>query len=401
MTNPDPIAVPLAGCSADDPAPAARALTRARWATRALFAALGVLAGAWGAHIPSVQAAYALDAAMLSTVLLAAASGAVLSLFFAGRVIGRIGVRRAALLSGLVMAAMLALALNWPGLALLLPAMVVFGAAMSLFDVAINAEGTALESLSRRAVMSSLHGMFSVGGMAGAALSSALLRAEVAPPLQLAGVGVLVMAMVGGVSRGMLEAHPHDDAEPMAHFAWPRGLLLVIGLLIFAGMTAEGVMYDWCVLYLKQEVHMPQDRAALGYAVFSAAMALARFGADSLRARYPERWLLFGGALLAALAMAVVLWSGHPGVSLVGYALVGAGLAPVVPILFNAATRVPGTSRAAAIASVSSIGYAGFMIGPPLIGAIAQAASLTAAMSVVVASAALLALGARFVLPKG
>ena len=112
----------------------------------------------------------------------------------------------------------------------------------------------------------------------------------------------------------------------------------------------------------------------MGYAAFTAAMAVARFGGDALRARYSERNLLRASAGLSAVAMAVVLASGNAVVSIVGYALVGAGLAPVVPILFNAATRVPGTSRAAAIAAVSSIGYAGFMIGPPLIGGLAQAA---------------------------
>jgi MFS family permease len=135
--------------------------------------------------------------------------------------------------------------------------------------------------------------------------------------------------------------------------------------------------------------------AAMGYAAFAGAMALARFGGDALRARYPERWLLCGGGALAALSMAALLVSGSPALSIVGYALIGAGLAPVVPILFNAATRVPGTSRAAAIAAVSSIGYAGFMVGPPLIGGIAQSVSLTAAMFVVVAAAAWLAVGSR------
>ena len=172
-------------------------------------------------------------------------------------------------------------------------------------------------------------------------------------------------------------------------------MLLVIGLMIFAGMSAEGVMYDWCVLYLKQEVHLSQDVAAMGYAAFTAAMAVARFGGDALRARYSEQDLLRASAGLSAAAMAVVLASGNAVVSIVGYALVGAGLAPVVPILFNAATRVPGTSRAAAIAAVSSIGYSGFMIGPPLIGGLAQAFSLTAAMWVVVLASALLAIGAR------
>ena len=176
--------------------------------------------------------------------------------------------------------------------------------------------------------------------------------------------------------------------------------MLIIGLLIFAGMTAEGVMYDWSVLYLKQDVGMPQAQAALGYATFSAAMALSRFGGDLLRSRYSEQALLRFGASMAAVAMAVVLLSANAWVAFVGFALVGAGLAPVAPILFNAATRVPGVSRAAAIASVTSIGYSGFMIGPPLIGSIATATSLTVALGVVVLASGLLAYGARFVPQK-
>lgn len=153
-------------------------------------------------------------------------------------------------------------------------------------------------------------------------------------------------------------------------------------------------MYDWSVLYLKQEIGMPQAQAALGYASFSAAMALTRFGGDALRARFDERALLRAGGLLAAVSMLAVLLVGNAMLALVGYALVGAGLAIAVPVLFNAATRVPGVSRAAAIAAVSSIGYAGFMLGPPLIGGIAHGASLTAALGVLVVAAGLLAVGA-------
>lgn len=374
----------------------ARTLSNAVWATRAQFAALGMLGGAWGVHIPSVKTRYALGEAMLSSVLLAAAIGAVISLFAAGRLIGRVGVRSACTLAAAVMGGMLALVLVWGSLWLLLPAMLLFGMAMSLFDVAINTEGTALESLSGRTVMSNLHAMFSVGAMAGAAITGALLRAQVDPRVQLAALGVATAVVAALAARRMLQAHPAPaDGEPQQHFAWPRGLLLVIGLMIFAGMSAEGVMYDWCVLYLQQELQLRQDMAAMGYAAFTAAMALARFGGDALRARYSERNLLRASAGLSAVAMAVVLLSGDAAASIVGYALVGAGLAPVVPILFNAATRVPGTSRAAAIAAVSSIGYLGFMIGPPLIGGLAQALSLTAAMWVVVLAAALLAIGAR------
>jgi len=199
----------------------------------------------------------------------------------------------------------------------------------------------------------------------------------------------------------MLRTHPGAAADdPAAHFVWPRGLLLIVGLLIFAGMTAEGVMYDWSVLYLHQDVGMSQAWAAAGYAVFSAAMALSRFAGDALRTRYSEQALLRFGATLAAAAMTVVLLTAVPWIALVGFALVGAGLAPVAPILFNAATRVPGVTRAAAIASVTSIGYSGFMIGPPLIGSIATLASLPLALAVVAVAAGALAYGARFV-PEG
>ena len=377
------------------------ALSRARWATRLQFMALGTLGGTWGAHIPSLKARYAISEATLSMVLLSAAIGAVLSLFVAGHVVGRLGARKSAALAALVMSLMLGLVLEFSNVVALLPAMLLFGASMSLFDVAINTEGSELESLTGRAIMSNLHGMFSVGGMTGAALASYMLGAAVPPRLQLFGVCAAVAVAAIIASRGMLETHAAGAEEgERSHFAWPRGLLLIIGLLIFAGMTAEGVMYDWCVLYLKQDVGMPQAQAALGYAAFSAAMALSRFGGDYLRARYSEQVLLRFGASLAAVAMAVVLLPANAWVALIGFALVGAGLAPVAPILFNAATRVPGVSRAAAIAAVTSIGYSGFMVGPPLIGSIATAASLTLALGAVVLASALLAYGARYVPQK-
>jgi len=390
IANALPLAVP--------DTPTLCALARTRWATRLQFLVLGVIVGTWGAHIPSVKARYALSEATLSLVLLAVAVGTVLALLFAGRIVGRLGARKTSALSAMSMSILLGVALEFPSVGLLLPGMVAFGASMSLFDVAINTEGSELESLGGRAIMSNLHGMFSVGGMAGAALTAGLLTLGVAPGSQLFGICGAIAIVAFVASRHMLDTHAGsgDDAGN-AHFAWPRGLLLVIGILIFAGMTAEGVMYDWSVLYLKQDVDMPQALAALGYATFCAAMALSRFGGDALRTRYAEEAVLRLGATVSACAMAVVLISANPVVAFVGFALVGAGLAPAAPILFNAATRVPGVSRAAAIASVTSIGYSGFMIGPPLIGSIATATSLTVALGVVVLAAGLLAYGARFV----
>jgi fucose permease len=377
------------------------ALRRSRAATRVQFLVLGVLIGAWGAHIPSIKAHHGLSEGSLSAVLLAAAVGAVSSLFTAGRVMAALGARRTAAGAAVLGGGLLGSVLAFQGLpmTLLLLQVVALGACMCLFDVALNTEGTTLERLGGRPVMSHLHGMFSVGGMLGAGAVAALLGVGIAPGVQLWSLGLGVALVAVWAARGMLQEEgratagtPQSSAQ--AHFVWPRGQLLVIGLLILAGMTAEGAMYDWCVLYLQQELGQPQAQAALGYAVFSASMAASRFAGDALRARYDERTLLRCGAGLAAGAMAVVLLSAHPVVAWVGFALVGAGLAPVAPILFSAATRVPGVSPAAAIASVTSVGYSGFMLGPPLIGALATASSLTWALGVVVLAAALLALGA-------
>jgi len=383
------------------------ALRRSRAATRVQFLVLGVLIGAWGAHIPSIKAHHGLSEGSLSAVLLAAAVGAVSSLFTAGRVMAALGARRTAAGAAVLGGGLLGSVLAFQGLpmSLLLLQVVALGACMCLFDVALNTEGTTLERLGGRPVMSHLHGMFSVGGMLGAGAVAALLGVGIAPGVQLWSLGLGVALVAVWAARGMLQEEgratagtPQSSAQ--AHFVWPRGQLLVIGLLILAGMTAEGAMYDWCVLYLQQELGQPQSQAALGYAVFSASMAASRFAGDALRARYDERTLLRCGAGLAAGAMAVVLLSAHPVVAWVGFALVGAGLAPVAPILFSAATRVPGVSPAAAIASVTSVGYSGFMLGPPLIGALATASSLTWALGVVVLAAALLAGGAGKVAPK-
>lgn len=369
-------------------------VSRARWATRAQFANLGLIIGSWGVHIPSVKSRYALDERSLSLALLSMSVGSLLTLAIAGRVVGRLGARNTTVLAGWGFCLALTLSLLLPGLWALLPLMVLFGASESVFDVAINAEGTTLETLSGRAVMSGFHGMFSLGAMGGSALTAALLRLGVAAPVQLGCIAATVAVSILVSSRGMLETHP-SSGDAQAHFAWPKGTLLLIGMLICFGMLAEGVMYNWSVLYVNQELHSPQERAALAYVAFAGATAAMRFAGDAVRARVSERVMLIAGPALAALAMLLVLLIARPWVAMVGFAIVGMGLATIVPILYNAATRVPGVSRAAAIASVSSIGYVGFMIGPPIIGAVAHATTLTIGMGTLIVACAILIVGAR------
>ncbi|MEO5771858.1 MAG: MFS transporter [Burkholderiaceae bacterium] len=373
-------------------------LQLARWATRLQFLLFGFIVGVWGVHIPSVKAQYALDEGALSLVLWALATGSVLCLTQAARIVAGLGARVAALTASVLMCASLAAALVSDVFAALVGTVLVFGAACALFDVAINAEGSQLEAASGKKVMSGFHGMFSLGGMLGAAAGALALRAQVPPPLQLASAAAFAAALAVAASAGMLARDGRSDAaEP--RWRVPRGVLAQLGLLASVALMAEGAMVDWSVLYLQQEMAASPALAALGFASFSGAMAAARFGGDGLRSRIEGRRLLVGSGLVAAGAMTLLLAARDPWIALFALAGVGAGLANVVPILFSAASRVPDVAPAEGIAAVSSLGYLGMVAGPLLIGGIAEASSLGVGLGAVVLAALVLAAGARRLTP--
>ena len=370
-----------------------------RWASRAQFFASGFIFATWGVHVPTVKAHYAIDEAQLGLAMLAAGAGAMVGLTSAGRWIGRHGPRRMAALCGCVYALLIAGLIAMPGYAALLGLLAVFGLVTSVFDVAINTEAAQLELRGNQPLMSGMHGMFSLGGMVGAASGSAALAAGMAPQTHLWTVAVVMIGVVAIAATRMLPtpAAPADGAAAADHgFRLPRGVLAVLGVLAALGLIAEGAIYDWSVLYMQQELGSPQQQAALAYASFSAAMAAARFGGDAMRARFSPTALLRGSGLLAAAAMTLVLLTDLPWLALLGFAGVGVGFANVVPILFGASARVPGVAPANGIAAVSAIAYLGFMAGPAVIGLLARVSTLTAALYVVVAFAAALAASARF-----
>jgi predicted MFS family arabinose efflux permease len=328
--------------------------------------------------------------------MLAEGLGALLGLTQASRWIGRHGARTAAGTCGSVYALLLAGLLIMPGYPALLGLLVVFGVLTSMFDVAINTEAAQLELRSGYPLMSGMHGMFSLGGMVGAMTGGATIAAGIAPLHHLVLVAIVMALSIAVSARWMLPKESTAFASDGSGFRLPRGTLAVLGLLAALGLIAEGAIYDWSVLYLHQELHSPQQQAALAYASFSAAMATARFGGDAMRARFAPSVLLRGSALLAAISMTVALITSAPWVALVGFAGVGIGFANVVPILFATSARVPGVEPARGIAAVSAAAYLGFMAGPPVIGFLAQVSSLTAALYVVVAFALALAVSARY-----
>lgn len=379
----------------------ARALRAAHRATHAEFFALGAASAALGVHVPSIKAHFGLGEAALSLALLSVAGGGVLCLMVAGRIIGRFGARRCTRAAGLVLGAALGLLLAFDSFALLLALMTVFGAAVGLFNVAVNAEGTHLEERLGRKIVSTMHGMWSLGGMAGSAAGAAMLQWGVAPGLQLPLAGLASAGVAVLAAQAMLPVHPrHDAALPVPPAggepaAGPRPRLLLLGALAALGMMSEGVMYDWCVLYLHKELGAAPALAALGFASFSGAMAATRFAGDRLRTRLQPAPLLAGSAVLCAAVMALVLAVGNVWVALAGFAVVGMCLANMSPILFVAGSRVRGVSPATGIAMVSSLGYVGMVAGPPLVGGVAQLGSLTGGMALLVLATLLLAWGAR------
>ncbi|CAM3936940.1 MFS transporter [Roseateles saccharophilus] len=363
-------------------------------ALRAQFFVLGVMFATWGVHVPTVKGHYGLGEQALAIAMLAGGAGALLALAQAGRVVGRWGPRSVSAAMGLLCCAAIASLLVGQAYAALLAVMLVFGASGSLLDVAINTEATEIERLSARPLMSGFHGMFSLGGMAGASLGSAAPALGLSPQAHLllaAGLGAAVVLIA---SRAMLPV-PEKAAEEKHPLSLPRGPLLLLGVLAAMGLIAEGAMYDWSVLFMKQERASSASTAALAYASFSGAMAAGRFGGDWVRARLAPRRLMRASGVLAAAGMALALALPSAPVALAGFALVGLGLSNVVPVLFSAAAQVPGVSSAHGIAAVSGVGYLGMMAGPPLIGLVAEHASLGAGLVVVVVFAVFMALSAK------
>ncbi|HET8748122.1 MAG TPA: MFS transporter [Ramlibacter sp.] len=372
----------------------ARTLRAASWALRAQFLFAGALFATWGVHVPSIKNAYGLGERLLAIAMLAAGAGSVVALLHAGRLLAHRSPRQLLPVLALVSVAAIGNLLTTASYPLLLALMLAYGIAAAILDVAINDEATSLEAATGRHLMSGFHGMFSLGGMLGAGAWSLLARAGVRPLEHLVAACVALGLLALAASRFMLRqnrvAHPETPKLSL-----PRGPLALVGLLAAVGLIAEGAMYDWSVLYMRQELGAPAASASLAYASFSLAMAAGRFAGDAVRARMAPVALLRASGALGALGMALALAVPQAWAALAGFALVGLGFSNVVPVLFSAAGQMPGSAPAHAIAAVSSVGYFGMMVGPPLIGFIAQARSLTMGLTVVVVFAAMVAALAR------
>jgi predicted MFS family arabinose efflux permease len=369
------------------------AVRRARVAVAAVFFANGAGIASWLPHIPMVQATLALRPSVLGGALLAMAAGALVAIPISGFATARLGSRTTVRASAALFFAALALPIVAPSLPALVAALALLGAGNGALDVSMNAQAVAVEARAGRPIMSSFHGMWSLGGFAGAGLATLALRAGAAPVAHVVGATVLFGALAFAATSRLLprEADPPADGRRLAR---PTGALLALGTMALLALVSEGAMGDWSAVYLERSLGTSAPTAALGFAAFSLAMAAGRFVGDALAARFGDARVVRTSTAAAAVAFGAALVVGDPTVAIAGLACVGFGLANLIPILFRAASTLPGVAASHGIAAVGTLGYAGFLAGPPLIGLAADATSLPCALGLVVGALGWIALAA-------
>jgi MFS family permease len=362
----------------------------ARVATAIQFFVNGTLLATWVSNIPSIKSHLHLSDGQLGLALLGMAIGALIAFPITGYLISRFSSRTVTVIAGFAYCATLPFLALMPSLPSLSLALVVFGICNGAMDVAMNAHGAEVEALHHKSIMSSFHGMFSLGGLIGAALGGIVAANHIPSKTHFLGAA-LILASLLAVSISQLLPSTRSLEKPKTVFAMPSRALLGFGVIAFCAHLSEGAMADWSAVYLRDTLSAGAAFAALGYAAFSLTMTLARFGGDTLVNRVGAIQLLRYGGLIASLGLMAALLLGNPILTLVGFACVGVGMATISPIVFSAATRVPGIPSGTAIAAVATMGYSGFLIGPPFIGFLAQSMGLRIALGLV----AVLAMSAK------
>lgn len=369
----------------------ALAPARARAGTAAVFFLNGFAYASWVPRLAEVKLALALGEAELGLALLGVALGALAAMVAAGILATRVGSRAtstAALVLFAPAAVMIALA---PGFGTLFVAFLAVGATAGALDVAMNSQGVAVERQYGRPIMSSLHGMFSLGAMTGAVAAGLFAGAGLALLPHLAVVAAVTVVLGVAGCACMLPARLDVGAGGPA-FAWPNRAVLPLGLIGFCALLTEGAVGDWSAVYLHESLGSGTGNAALAFAAFSLTMAVGRFAGDGLVARLGGAAVARAGGLVGAVGLTLCLLIGHPAAAIMGFALVGAGIACTFPIALSAAARTPGLPAGTAIAAVCTIGYLGFLVGPPSIGLAAEVLELPLALGLLVGLLAAIAL---------
>jgi MFS family permease len=343
-----------------------RDLLPARAATSALFFVNGFGIGTWAAQLPRFKAELGLSDGQLSLGLLTFALGAVALMPVMGWAITHIGSKATTLAAAFTFTASLFLIGLAPTLPLFVITALLAGACNGTMDIAMNTNASVVEKAWGGAIMSSFHAFFSLGGFAGAAMSGLLIWLGFGIVATLFASCLGMMLFSGFAAFGMIGEKEHS-AEGHG-FALPRGPVVIVAVLAMFCFIVEGAMVDWTAIYLQTVGGATEERAVMGFAAFSVAMTICRFLGDAIVNRIGRGRIVQLGGALASLGLLVSILLPQPLPATIGFFLVGLGLANVVPVLFSTAARMKGIAPSMGVAMVATLGYGGYLGGPPLIG---------------------------------
>ncbi|HEU5133832.1 MAG TPA: MFS transporter [Steroidobacteraceae bacterium] len=347
-----------------------------RLATRLAFFVAGFAVSCWAPLVPYAKDRLAVDERMLGILLLCLGIGSLLAMFLTGMLAARFGTRPVVLASGLGLCAVLPfLALTTTPFTLGLT-LLFFGASLGSLDVAMNIHAVEVERDADQPLMSGFHAQYSLGGCVGAMFITMLLSAGLSPFACVSIASALMLVMILVASPRLLRTKA-ADGEP--HFAWPRGVVLIIAMLAAISFLAEGAVLDWSALLITGKGLVEVEQGGIGFVLFSIAMTLARFTGDALTARIGDRATMIWGGLIAIAGFVVLLVSPAAAIAMVGFVLIGLGAANIVPVLFRRAGSQTVMPPGLAIAAITTMGYAGILLGPAAIGFLAEHVGLTMA----------------------
>jgi len=362
--------------------PVSKPLRTYRRAVVLCFVIQGMAFATWASRIPQIQEAHQLSDGSWGTVLFALPLGLLSGIPLSGWAVTRFGSKPVLVLAALAHIGLLpAISLAqtvWQLVAVLFS----FGFSANLLNIAVNTQAVGVEKLYQRSIMASFHGMWSLAGFAAAALGALFVSLDVSPLYHFSAMLVLLLALTLIAQRRLLQ----EDKVAAGHqkiFVKPDRTLLLLGLIALCSMLCEGTMFDWSGIYFKKVVQPPEALVALGYVAFMAAMAGARFVGDYVARRWGTRKIIqINGLLIASGLLVSVAFPFIPS-ALAGFILIGIGVSTVVPLVYSMAAQTETMGSGMAITAVSTIGFTGFLLGPPLIGYISEWLSLRWAFGLV------------------
>jgi len=361
-----------------------------RIAVSIFFFIAGLVVATWASRIPDIKNALHLNEAALGGILFAIPVGQVISLPLSGWLVSRFGSRQLVIAAAIFFPLTLILigfaATIWQ----LVIVLFFFGLWANLVNIAMNTQAVGVESLYGRSIMASFHGLWSLAGFCGAAVGNFFVGAGFPPFIHFMIIAVAAIIMVIISYRNTLPDDGYKTSQPI--FVKPDKAVLLLGFIAFCSMICEGTMADWSGVYLQKIIQSPAAYKTLGYVAFAGTMATGRFLGDRLITKFGVKRILQFSGILIASGLSVVILFPYLSSAIAGCLLVGFGASCVVPIVYAMAGRSKTMSPGLALAAVSTISFVGFLIGPPMIGFVAQLAGLRIAFSII----ALLGLGVSF-----